>query len=136
VIKENNPVKKNPKLALAMLVGVSIGVLGAEVIHAQQTKVAPGYVIAEVEVKDPANMQKYGEQVPATLAPFNHHDVVLGGKPQSLQGEPAKHIVIIAFDGVEKAREWYESPAYAPVKSLRLSAAKTRLYIAEGIAPE
>jgi len=55
-------VKKNPELALAMLVGVSIGVLGAEVIHAQQTKVAPGYVIAEVEVKDPANMQKYGNR--------------------------------------------------------------------------
>jgi uncharacterized protein (DUF1330 family) len=136
VIKENNPVKKNPKLALAMLVGVSIGVVGAEVIHAQQTKVAPGYMIAEVEVTDDATMQKYGAQVPATLAPFNHRYVVIGGKPQSMEGEAPKTIVIIAFDSVEKAREWYDSPAYAPVKSLRLSAAKTRLYIAEGIAPE
>jgi uncharacterized protein (DUF1330 family) len=136
MIKENNPVRKNPKLALAVLVGVSIGVAGAEVIHAQQAKVAPGYVIAEVEVTDPATMQKYAEQIPPTLAPFNHHYVVLDGKPQSLEGEPAKHIVIIAFDSVEKAREWYDSPTYAPVKALRLSAAKTRLYIAEGVAPE
>jgi uncharacterized protein (DUF1330 family) len=136
MIKENNPVKKNPKLALVMLVSASIGVVGAEVIHAQQAKLAPGYVIAEVEVTDPATMQKYGEQIPPTLAPFNHHYVVLDGKPQSLEGEPAKRIVIIAFDSVEKAREWYDSPAYAPVKSLRLGAAKTRLYIAEGIAPE
>jgi uncharacterized protein (DUF1330 family) len=136
MIKESNPVRKNAKLALVMLVGVSIGVVGAEVIHAQQAKRAPGYVIAEVEVTDPAAMQKYAEQLPATLAPFNHHYVVLDVKPQSLEGEPAKHIVIIAFDSVEKAREWYDSPSYAPVKSLRLSAAKTRLYIAEGIAPE
>ena len=128
--------QKNSRPALAMLVGVSIGVVGADVIHAQQAKVAPGYVIAEVEVTDLPAMQKYGEQVPATLAPFNHHYVVRGGKPQSLEGKPAKHIVIIAFDSVEKAREWYDSPAYAPMKSLRLSAAKTRLFIAEGIAPE
>src|SRR5580698_7138540 len=101
--KEINPVTKNPKLALAVMVGASIGVLGAEAIHAQQTKVAPGYVIAEVEVTDPATMKKYGEQVPATLAPFNHHFVVLGGNPQSLEGPPAKQIVIIAFDSVAKA---------------------------------
>jgi uncharacterized protein (DUF1330 family) len=129
-------VKKNPKLAWAMLVGVSLGVVGAEVIHAQQAKVAPGYVIAEVEVTDPARMQKYGEKVPETLAPFNHHYVLRGGKTQALEGEPPKHIVIIAFDSVEKAREWYESPAYAAIKPFRLSAATTRLFIAEGITPE
>jgi uncharacterized protein (DUF1330 family) len=129
-------VKKNPKLAWAVLVGVSLGVVGAEVIHAQQAKVAPGYVIAEVEVTDPARMQKYGEKVPETLAPFNHHYVLRGGKTQALEGEPPKHIVIIAFDSVEKAREWYESPAYAAIKPFRLSAATTRLFIAEGITPE
>jgi uncharacterized protein (DUF1330 family) len=134
--KENNPVQKNPKLALAMLVGVSIGDVSADVIHAQKAKVAPGYVIAEVEVTDLPAMQKYGEQVPATLASFNHHYVVRGGKPQSREGEAAKHIEIIAFDSVEKAREWYDSAVYAPVKSLRLSAATTRLFIAAGIAPE
>jgi uncharacterized protein (DUF1330 family) len=134
--KENNSVKKNPKLALAVLAGVSIGAVGAEVIHAQQAKAVPGYVIAEVEVTDRAAMQKYGEQVPATLAPFNHHYVVRGGRAQSLEGEPPKPIVIIAFDSVEKAREWYDSPAYRAVKPLRLSAATSRIFIAEGIAPE
>lgn len=128
--------KANLKLLFAALIGISIGVVCAMVIRAQQVKVPPGYIIAEVEVTDPATMQKYGEQITPTLAPFNHHYVVLDGEPRSLEGEPAKHIVIIAFDSVEKAREWYDSPAYAPVKSLRLSAAKTRLYIAEGIAPE
>lgn len=128
--------RKNPKLVLAALVGLAIGVAGAEVIRAQQAKVAPGYIIAEVEVTDPATMQKYVGQLPATMASFNHHYVVLDSKPQSLEGEPAKSIVIIAFDSAEKAREWYDSSAYAPVKSLRLSAAKTRLFIAEGIPPE
>ena len=128
--------KTNQKIMIGALLGALIGAAGVTAIRAQQAKVLPGYVIAEVEVTDPATMKKYGEQVPATLAPFNHHYVVLGGKPQSLEGAPAKSIVIIAFDSVEKAREWYDSPTYAPVKALRLSAAKTRLYIAEGVAPE
>jgi uncharacterized protein (DUF1330 family) len=128
--------KANLKLVLAALVGVSIGAVCAKVIHAQQVKVAPGYVIAEVEVTDPAIVQKYSEKVPETLAPFNHHYVVRGGKTQSLEGAPPKLIVIIAFDSAEKAREWYESPAYQAIKPLRLSAATSRLFIAEGIAPE
>jgi membrane associated rhomboid family serine protease len=48
-MKRIEPMKTDSKLVLAVLVGVSIGVfgiLGTMVIHAQQPKVAPGYVIA------------------------------------------------------------------------------------------
>jgi uncharacterized protein (DUF1330 family) len=128
--------KANYKLAVAVLAGVSIGVAGATAIHAQQAKVPPGYFIAEVEVTDPATMQKYGEKVPETLAPFHHGYLVRDGKPQSLEGEPPKGIVVIAFDSVEKAREWYDSPAYDAIKPLRQSAAKSRIFIAKGLAPQ
>lgn len=47
--------KTNHKLALAALAGVSIGLAAAQVIHAQQVKTPPAYVIAEVE-KDPAKI--------------------------------------------------------------------------------
>jgi uncharacterized protein (DUF1330 family) len=89
--------KSNLKLLFAALVGVSIGVGCAMVIHAQQVKVAPGYIIAEVEVTDPATIQTYVAKLPETLAPFNHHYIVRGGKTRSLEGEPPKGIVIIAF---------------------------------------
>ena len=128
--------KRNGKLAMAVLAGISIGVAAAEAIHAQQGKMAPGYVIAEVDVTDPATMQKYGEKVPETLAPFNHQYLVRSSKIQTLEGEPAKGgIVIIAFDSAEKAREWYDSPAYAAIRPIRQSAAKSRIFIVEGIAP-
>jgi uncharacterized protein (DUF1330 family) len=129
--------KANHKLALAVLAGVTIGVAGATAIHAQQEKVAPGYVIAEVNVTDLATMQKYGEKVPDTLAPFNHHYVVRGGKTDSLEDDPPNgHIVIIAFDSVAKAHEWYDSPAYQAIKPIRQSAAKSRIFIAEGVAAQ
>ena len=128
--------KTNHKLTLAVLAGVLIGVTSARAIYAQPAKTPPAYVIAEIDVTDPTTLPKYAEKVPETLAPFNHHYVVRGGKTRSLEGETPKGIVIIAFDSVEKAREWYESPAYAAIKPLRLSAATSRLFIAEGVAPE
>ena len=129
--------KTNHKLALAVLAGAVIGVASASGIHAQQAKVPPGYVIAEVEVTDPITMQKYGEKVPETLAPFEHRYVIRSSKIQGLEGEPPKGgIVVIAFDSAEKARAWYDSPAYAAIRPIRQSAAKSRIFIVEGIAPQ
>src|ERR1019366_5804971 len=129
--------KTYQKLALAVLAGVSIVIAGAKLIHAQQTKTPPGYGIAEVEEIDPATMQKYVDKISETLAPFNHHYVVLGHKIQALEGEPPKGgIVIIAFDSAEKAHEWCDSPAYEVLKPIRQSAAKSRIFIVEGVAPQ
>ncbi|MGA8490324.1 MAG: DUF1330 domain-containing protein [Terriglobales bacterium] len=133
----NTKSKASYKLVLAVLAGVLIGLAGARAIHAQQAKTPPGYVIAEVEVTDPIGMHKYGEKVPKTLAPFNHHYVVLSSKIQALEGEPPKGgVVVIAFDSAEKAREWYDSPAYAAIRPIRQSAAKSRIFIVEGVVPQ
>jgi uncharacterized protein (DUF1330 family) len=125
------------KVAIAVIVGILVGIAGARAIQVQQPKTPPGYVIAEVEVTDLDTMQKYGAKVPETLAPFNHRYVVLSDKIQALEGTPPKGgIVIIAFDSVEKAREWYDSPAYAAIRPIRQSAAKSRIFIVEGVAPQ
>lgn len=125
----------NLKLALAVLVGVSIGIGGARSLRGQQASAPPGYVIAEVDVTDPTGIQKYGDRVPETLAPFNHHYVIRSRKIQTLEGDPPKGgVVMIAFDSAEKAREWYDSPAYQAIKPIRQSAAKSRIFIVEGLA--
>lgn len=127
--------KTNQNLTLAVFAGFLIGLAGG-IIRAQQAKTPPGYVVAEVEVTDLATMQKYGEKVPETLAPFNHHYVVRSSKIQSLEGEPPKGLVVIAFDSVEKAREWYDSPAYQAIKPMRQRAANSRIFIVQGLAPQ
>ena len=128
--------KANSKPGIALMAGVLIGAAGAAAIHAQQAKTPPGYVIAEVDVTDMTTMQKYGEKVPETLAPFNHRYVVRSNKIQTLEGEPPKGgVVVIAFDSVQKAREWYDSPAYAAIRPIRQSAAKSRIFIVEGVVP-
>ena len=132
--------KTTSKVVLGLIVGMLIGAAGAIAIQAAQAehaKTLPGYFIAEVDVTDPAAIQKYGEKVPETLAPFNHQYLVRSHKIQTLEGEPPKGgIVEIQFDSVEKAREWYDSPAYAAIKPIRQSAAKSRIFIVEGLAPQ
>src|SRR6202022_5209723 len=107
----NESMKTNHKLAVAVLIGVAIGVAFATSIHARQVKAPAGYVIAEVDVQDPAMFQKYAEKVPGTLAPFNGHYIVRGGKVQAVEGEAPKRFVVIAFDSAEKAKSWEDSPA-------------------------
>jgi uncharacterized protein (DUF1330 family) len=137
-------VKTSHKLALAVLAGVSIGVAAAEAIHAQQAKGPPAYVIAEVEkdpskMEDPAASQKYAEETPKSLAPFNGQYLVRagGGKIQSLEGAaPKGYIVVIAFDNIEKARGWYYSPAYEAIKPIRQNSTKSRIFIVEGVTAQ
>jgi uncharacterized protein (DUF1330 family) len=131
--------KTNLKLTLALAAGVSIGVAGATAIHAQQAKTPPGYVVAEVEMTDPNPnaLQKYGEKVPQIIAAFNGHYVVRGGDVQPLEGEaPKGFIVVLGFDSVKKAREWYDSPAYSAIRPIRQNATRSRLFIVEGVPPQ
>jgi uncharacterized protein (DUF1330 family) len=133
VTTEEVPVQTRRKIALAAVAGVVFGAAAASVTHARQAQEPPGYVVAEVEVTDPVGMKKYGEKVPATLAPF-HHRYLVRAQPQALEGDPPLGIVVIAFDSVARAKQWYESPAYRAIIPLRESSAKTRLYLVEGIA--
>lgn len=124
----------------AVLAGVCVGVAVTQGIHAQQTGKPPAYIIAEVE-KDASKPQdsdaarRYAEEVPQSLIPFNGRYVVRGGKVQTLEGDaPTGYIVVLGFDSVEKARDWYDSPAYEAIKPIRQKATKSRLLLVEGVA--
>ena len=128
--------KTNHKLALAVLAGVSIGAAGARTIHAQQVKAPPAYIVAEVDVTDPAKFKEYAEKTPGTVAASGGHYIIRGGKSMSIEGEPPKRFVVIQFDSVEKAKAWEDSPAYEAVKPIRHSSAKSRVFIIEGAGPQ
>jgi len=126
--------KTSHKLALAVVAGVLIGAAGAKAVRAPQEKTGPGYIIAEVEVTDPAALKEYGAKAPQIVASYGGHYVVRGGAAQALEGDPPKgYLVIIGFDSVEKARQWYDSPDYKAIRGIRQSATKSRLLLAEGV---
>jgi uncharacterized protein (DUF1330 family) len=130
--------KCNYKILIAVVAAALIGAAGTNAIHGQQVKTSPVYVISEADaITDPIGIKEYAAKVRETLAPFNghYHFVVGGGKTESLDGDaPPKGIVIIAFDTSEQAHAWYDSPAYAAIRPIRLAAVKGRMFIVEGVA--
>lgn len=134
--------KANHKLAVTLFSGVSIGLAVAQVMPAQQAKVPPAYIIAEVEKdptkpQDPAASRKYAEETPKLLAGFGARYVIRGGKVETLEGDtPKGYIVVIGFDSVDKARGWYYSPAYEAIKPIRQNSTKSRLLLVEGVSDQ
>ena len=130
--------KSSYKLLIGVIAGVLAGAAGNHVIHGQQVKTPPVYLISEADaITDPTGIKEYGAKVLETLAPFNghYHFVVRGGKTESLDGDARpKGIVVIAFDSSEQAHAWYNSPAYAAIRPIRLGAAKGRMFVVEGVA--
>jgi uncharacterized protein (DUF1330 family) len=124
--------KHTARLALILLGGLAIGAGAIGAVKAQAKK-PPAYVIAEVEVTDPASFQQYVAQVPATLKPY-HGKVVVRGKADTKEGAaPNGNLVVLAFDNLDDAEGWYSSAAYSQIIPLRQRSAKTRLFIVEGL---
>ena len=93
-----------------------------------------GYVIAEVDITDPQGFEQYRNMVPATIEAYGGRFVVRGGKTETLEGQwEPKRLVIIQFDSVERAKQWWASEEYRDAKALRQRTAITNLLIAEGV---
>ena len=124
--------KTNHKILLGVVLGATLGVVGASALHARQMKMVPGYVVAEVDVTDPATFAKYSAKAPGTIEQYGGQYVIRGGKFDSLEGDAPKRFVVIRFDSVEKAKAWEDSPEYSAIKPIRHSSAKSRVFIIEG----
>ena len=129
--------KMKTVVMLAAVASLTIGALGAATIHAQTPTqpTRPAFYVAEFEVTDAEGIKPYSQQVEATFMPFSGRYVARGGKTVSLEGETPKRIVMIAFDSMEQARAWYDSPAYRAIRPIRHKSATSRVYIVEG-APQ
>jgi uncharacterized protein (DUF1330 family) len=93
------------------------------------------YVIAEIEVTDPAAYEEYRKQVAAVNAKFGGRFLARGGKAEVLEGDgAAKRMVILEFPSFEQAQKWYRSAEYGPLIKLRQKASRGRLLLVEGAA--
>jgi uncharacterized protein (DUF1330 family) len=94
----------------------------------------PAYVIADVTVTDPQGFETYRQMVPATVAKYGGKFVVRGGQWEKMEGDwEPKRLVILEFDSVERAKQWWASEDYREAKALRQRTAMTNLIIVEGV---
>ena len=96
-------------------------------------RLMPAYVIAETDVHDQEQYDRYKAAAPETIAAYGGRYVARGGELDVLEGDwSPPRLVILEFDDLEAARRWYRSSEYQAVKQLRDGAATMRLVAVEG----
>ena len=94
------------------------------------------YVVVDVTVREPDRYPEYVRQVPDTLLPYGGRFIVRGGPTETVEGDwSPRRLVIIEFPSLELAKAWYDSPEYAPARSLRWELADANLLFVEGVPP-
>lgn len=96
----------------------------------------PAYAIAHLHrVNMGPEIVEYLQQIDATLAPFQGRFLVHGGQPEALEGQWSGDLIVIEFPDIERARAWYDSPAYQAILPLRTEHAEGDAILAQGVSP-
>jgi uncharacterized protein (DUF1330 family) len=91
------------------------------------------YVIVNIAVTEPKGYEEYKRLAAPTVKLYGGRYLVRGGQVEVLEGDwcPARY-VILEFPTVQRAREWWDSPEYRPLRAIRQRTAESSLIVAEG----
>jgi uncharacterized protein (DUF1330 family) len=92
------------------------------------------YVIADIEVLDPAGYETYRQQVPATIAAYGGRYLARGGATEVLEGSwSPRRCVILEFPSMAQLKAWWDSPEYQPLRAIRERTTRSHLVATEGL---
>ncbi len=92
------------------------------------------YVIVDIDITDPATYAGYMTLSPAAVAAYGGRFLARGGRTEKLEGEwTPKRLVILEFENMDRAKQWLNSPEYAPAKAIRHKAAHSNMIVVEGV---
>ena len=120
-------------MGLAMLASAAFGAVSVSGLKAQNK--APGAYavidISEITDSDTFTKQLLPKATPPVTA-FGGQFIVRTENTVAINGTPPKRFVVIAFDSMEKAKAWENSPAQKEIDALRAKSTKSRAFIADG----
>jgi len=94
----------------------------------------PGYVVAQVQVKDSELYREYQMATIPTIQQYGGTVLAAVPEAETVEGSwPEGVTVIIEFESVEAARRWYDSPEYAGPLGMRHKAATTNMAFVNGL---
>lgn len=92
------------------------------------------YVIVDIDVREAEHYEEAKRLTPATVAAYGGKYLARGGRTETLEGSWApQRLVILEFESIERAKEWWESPEYQPVRAIRQRYADTNMVVTEGV---
>ena len=93
----------------------------------------PGYVIVEIDVLDPNGYDEYRNQAGATVMAYGGKYIVRGGATETLEGDwKPKRLVVLEFESVQRAKDWWNSQEYREPKKMRQRTARAKMIVVEG----
>ncbi len=93
------------------------------------------FLVAHIEVHDPAGFEAYRERVSPLVARFGGRYLIRGGTAHPVEGEwRIPRLVVIEFDNLDAARTFYHSPEYQEILPLRLKSSHGTAAFVEGVA--
>ena len=120
------------QLSLAVLAGVALGAVSVQGIRAQAKP--PVYVVAEIDVTDPATYQTYVDRNGALAQSFGGRFLARGGKTEANAGPPRRgRIAIYTFESMEKMQAWRDSAQYKELIVIRDQSSNFRSFAVEGL---
>ena len=91
------------------------------------------YIIFDVEVTDPTKVSEYHQLATESMASFKSKIIAYSEKVEILAGDwKPKALVMVEFESMEQARQWYNSPAYTEAKDILQKIASVKVILVEG----
>ena len=101
----------------------------------EEPNMPKGYVIITEAIHDPDGMEAYGKMAAASIADHRPVPLVVDENVELLEGEwPGNRTIVLEFESVDKAREWYNSAGYQEARPLRQAAADCNAVMVSGFA--
>lgn len=92
------------------------------------------YVIVDIQISDPVTYEEYRKQAAGTVEAFGGRYIARGGTVETLEGDwvPGR-TVLLEFPTLQRAKEWWGSDLYAPIRALRQRSARSRMIVVQGV---
>lgn len=90
------------------------------------------YMVGRITITDQAKYDEYIKGASLAIAKYGARMLARGGKYETLEGEGRGRNVLLEFESLEAARNYYNSPEYQSAKDKRQGAALADIIIVEG----
>ena len=92
------------------------------------------YVIIETDITDATQYERYKAASPAAIQAGGGRFLARGGELAVLEGDwQPSRLVVLEFEDLAAARDWYQSEVYQQAKKLRDGAARLRMVAIQGV---
>ena len=92
------------------------------------------YFIVDLEVTDRVRFKDYADAVPSTISAYGGRYLIAGGSVETIEGAwDPKRIIVIEFESLERAREWWGSEKYRELRELRRETSQAKILLVDGV---